>query len=335
MAQYVHLSIRDPEVPDIPSFAVTRETMYTLRQALDIPLEQRLENFKGRLPAESTYKVEDHPVAVDGAEITIRAIIPTPTSDEGTDFEFPLMFFIHGGGWCVGDLSMDDFDLRILSVNCRVVVVSVDYRLAPEHPFPIPVEDSYTAMKWTVDNAHSLHASPDKGFLTCGVSAGGNLAAVVTQRSVKDPFFAEHKITGSILQIPVTINPRAPPAAYASELLSYEQNANAPILTRAAMEVFADCYAAPPTSPDFSPLLGDLTGLPHTQIGICGLDPLRDEGLLYERLLREHGVTTRLHVYPGVPHGFPSMFPLTKMGRKWEVDWHDGVKWLLQFGRAK
>ncbi|KAK7050682.1 hypothetical protein R3P38DRAFT_3256610 [Favolaschia claudopus] len=86
---------------------------------------------------------------------------------------------------------------------------------------------------------------------------------------------------------------------------------------------------------NFSPLFGDLAGLPPTQIGICGLDPLRDEGLLYERLLRENGVTTRLHVYPGVPHGFPSMFPLAKVGRKWEADWHDGIKWLLQFGRAK
>ncbi|KAK7036353.1 Esterase/lipase/thioesterase [Favolaschia claudopus] len=336
MAQYTHLSTPDPEIPPIPKYpgVLSKDAVPAMRKLFTTPLERRLAMYEGRLPDESSYKVQDHALKVDGGEITVRVVTPVPTADEGAEFEFPVMVYFHGGGWVVGGLHQKDFDLRIISVEMRLVTVNVDYRLAPEYPFPIPVNDSYAALKWTVENAQTIHASPSKGLIVCGASAGANLAAVVAHRSLKDPFFAQHegrKVTGQILQIPVLVHPQGYPTEYAGELLSYEQNRDAPILPRELMDLFWECYAAPPTSPDLAPLLADRTGLkfPPVHFQICGLDPLRDEGLLYERLLREEGVKTKLDIYPGAPHGFSSMFPATTAGKKWDADWREGIRWLL------
>ncbi|KAJ7805113.1 hypothetical protein B0H14DRAFT_2383090, partial [Mycena olivaceomarginata] len=84
-----------------------------------------------------------------------------------------------------------------------------------------------------------------------------------------------------------------------------------------------------PADPELSPLLADHNGLPPTHLQICGLDPLRDEGLLYERLLREQGILTRLDIYPGVPHGFSSMLPEMTATKKWDADLREGLKWVL------
>ncbi|KAK7050696.1 Esterase/lipase/thioesterase [Favolaschia claudopus] len=336
MSQYAHLSTPDPTVPAIPKFpgVINRETMPAMRERFQVPPEQRVAQYEGRLPAETAYKLTDHTVPVDGGEITVRVIIPTSTAQEGPEFEFPVLVHYHGGGWSIGSIDGDDLGLRILSVATRVVTVNVGYRLAPENPFPIPLNDSYTALKWTVSNAKSLRISLAKGFFVGGVSAGGELAAVMTQKSIQDPFFTNTKITGNILSVPLIIHPDAYPTEYAHELLSVKQNADAPILDRTLMDAFLDCHRAPPTSPDFSPLLGSREGLPPTYLQICGLDPLRDEGLLWERLLREQGTPTKLDIYPGVPHGFPPIFPGSPLGKKWHADWEAGVKWLLSLVKA-
>ncbi|KAF7341791.1 Abhydrolase-3 domain-containing protein [Mycena sanguinolenta] len=326
MSQYAHLSEPDPEFPEIPRNAgpltvddipTIREMMSTTGNALNAH----------RLPPDSTYTVKDHTIAVDGVEIVIRTVSPTPLPNE--DPEYPVLVYFHGGGWIAGDLNTDDFTLRMLSVELRLASVNVDYRLAPEFPFPAAINDCYAALKWTVNNCKSMHGSLDKGLIVGGASAGANLAAAVTHRSMKDPFFEKHKLSGHLLQIPALIHPAAYPPEYASELLSFTQNAEAPILSKAGMNLFYDCLKGPSTDPDVSPLLADHAGLPPAYIQVCGLDPLRDEGLLYDRLLREQGVSTRLDIYPGVPHGFNAFAPSIAATKKWEADLRAGLKWLL------
>ncbi|KAF7333119.1 Abhydrolase-3 domain-containing protein [Mycena venus] len=322
MSQYSHLSEPDPELPgSIPRIGgpgpLTEDMIPAMRQALDVPLNQRLDVYKTRLPSDSAYKLEDHTVAVEGGEIIVRTVSPILAG--GENGPLPVLVYFHGGGWAFGGLDTNDFDLRILSVELRLVIINVDYRLAPEHHFPTGLNDCYAALKWTVENARKIGGSTEKGFLVCGASSGANLAAAVAHRSLKDPFFENHKVTGQILQIPALVHPAAYPPEYASELLSYEQNKNAPILSKELMDFL---YR-------LSPLLTDPTGLPPSYLQICGLDPLRDEGLLYKRLLREQGVLTKLDIYPGVPHGFHAILPGMRAAKKWEEDLRQGIKWVF------
>jgi acetyl esterase/lipase len=183
----------------------------------------------------------------------------------------------------------------------------------------------------TVNNAAKIRASFAKGFIVGGSSAGSNLTAAVVHRARDDPFFEKHKITGQVLQIPVLVHPSAYPAEsveltditerfvvnfssrYAADLLSYEQNKDAPIVNKAAMKFFygmygssnvsasslinptlQECLQGPPDHPDLSPLLADHSNLPPAYLQVCGMDPRRDEGLLYARLLSERDIATRV-----------------------------------------
>ncbi|KAF7341799.1 Esterase/lipase/thioesterase [Mycena sanguinolenta] len=330
MAQYTHLSAPDPELPTFPRHTgpIPKDYIPILRQTIasNVTLDAT------RIPPESAHTVENRTIAVRGGEIAIRTISPTPLPEEGS--VFPVLVWFHGGGWVAGNLEMDDVNLRILSVELRLSIVNVDYRLAPEHPFPTGLDDCYTAIKWTAENCKSIRGSLDKGFLIGGISAGANFAAAAVHRALKDPFFQKHKITGHVLQIPAVVHPAAYPAEYTTELLSYNQNANAPIVSKAAIEFFYGCLNGPPTNPELSPLLADHVGLPPLYIQICGLDPLRDEGLLYERVLREQDVRTKLDIYPGVPHGFHALWPGMTASKKWEEDVRAGVRWILALAQT-
>ncbi|KAJ7111031.1 Alpha/Beta hydrolase protein [Mycena epipterygia] len=331
MSQYAHLSDPDPEFSDALSKLPIPPAPLDLLQAMrnlmtDLASKTKTHN-RHKLPDESSYSVEDCKIAVEGGEITIRCTKPTPTSGEVP--EFPVLFWAHGGGCVSGDLELDDFPHRILCVKYRISIVSVDYRLAPEHPFPIGLNDCYSALKWTVENATRIFADPAKGFLVGGNSAGGYLATVLAHRARDDPFFLNHKITGQILQYPRVLSRAAYPPQYKDQLLSMEQNKDAPGLTAASINFIAGLVKAPPSDPEYSPLLAPHEGLAPAYIQVCGLDPLRDEALLYERLLREAGVKTKLDIYPGVPHGFNFAFPHLATSIKFEADLNAGLAWLL------
>jgi len=283
------------------------------------------------LPQGSEYTVQDYPVSVAGGEITVRCLKPASGTTE--DREFPLVYWIHGGGWVFGSIENDDLFLRVLCVEFQIAVVNVNYRLAPEHKFPVPLNDAYAGLKWAADHASFLSASLTKGFIVAGTSAGGNLAAVLAHRARDDPFFEGRRITGQLLQIPVTVHPDAYPEQYKDELQSYATVGDPRVLDGKEMD---DCYAkygAQPSNPECSPLLySSHKGLAPAYIQVCGADPLRDEALLYERLLREAGVTTKLEVYPGVGHGFHIDLPKSKAGLRFVQDFKDGLRWLLLSG---
>jgi acetyl esterase/lipase len=196
----------------------------------------------------------------------------------------PIVVYFHGGGWVLGGLDSDDPFCRDLCVRSDSVVVSVDYRHAPEARFPAAVDDGFAAVRWIAANAATLGG--DTGRLAvCGWSAGGNIAAVVCQmaRDAGGP-----DIAGQVLVTPVT------DCDFGRE--SYVANGEGYVLTAAMMRWFWDHYADPAerVGAAASPLRArDLSGLPPALVVTCEFDPLRDEGAAYARALADAGVDTQ------------------------------------------
>jgi acetyl esterase/lipase len=214
----------------------------------------------------------------------------------------------HEGGWRMGDLTDEDLNCRMFARDLDAVCVNVDYRLAPEFKFPTGVNDAYDAVKWCARTASPtsevLPANPKRGFIVGGASAGGNFAAVMCQIARDERL--NPPLTGQYLCVPALLASPAVPEKWKSELRSRtESNLDAVLKLPSNPNAHLDDeLQAPSKDPRYSPLLHpDLAGLPPAFIQCGGLDPLRDEALLYERLLREeHGTPTRINVYNGFGH---------------------------------
>ena len=208
----------------------------------------------------------------------------------------PLVVWFHGGGWVVGDLDSHDPCCRFVARASGVPVLAVDYRRAPEDPFPAAVDDAVAAFRWAVANAPLLGADPER-IAVAGDSAGGNLAAVVSMLTSRDggpsPRF-------QALVYPVTDLSRKSD--------SYRAFPSGYFLTEAQMDWYRGHYLADPaaaTDPRVSPLLAeDLSGLPPAYLTVGGFDVLRDETIAFAGRLAEAGVRTELRVHPGLIHGF-------------------------------
>jgi acetyl esterase len=239
-------------------------------------------------------RVEEMKIPGPAGEIPIRVYWPEE------DGPLPALVFYHGGGWVIGNLDTSDSLCRMLSKKASVVVVSVDYRLAPEHPFPAAVDDSYAALVWVSRNAGSLGVDPSR-VAVGGGSAGGNLTAAVA-------LMARDR-GGPALAYQVMIYP-------ATNLLyldtdSHRDFAEGYGLTREHVEFFRDRYlpeVADRSSPYASPLLAEsLEGLPPAIVITAGFDVLRDEGGLYAERLEAAGVPAIHANFPSMIHGFVSM----------------------------
>ncbi|KAG7088742.1 hypothetical protein E1B28_012710 [Marasmius oreades] len=336
MAEYSHLSEIDsqiaPLVEALPRLVIDANSLPAIRQ-FSTEAFQKESKFEHLLPESSEYTVEDHEIDIgEGVKVLARSVTPTPRT--GEDGKFPLLFWIHGGCFVLGSLHMDDHRLRIASVKLRLSIVNCQYRLAPEHPFPTAVDDVTTALKYVASHPDTFSASLNKGFLIGGQSAGANLAAVLSWIARDNPFFKDTPLTGQFLEVPTVIHPQAIPERYKSSLLSFEQNKDAPILPRELIDKFLEYYNPPPSDPRYSPLLlSSHKDLPPAFFQVCGMDPWRDEAFLYEKVLKEAGVPTRLEVYPGVPHGFQASFFNIKQAARLREDFNEGLKWLLEVGK--
>ncbi|TFY80809.1 hypothetical protein EWM64_g3203 [Hericium alpestre] len=208
MSQYAHLSIVDPEfakaAANVPPPEPT-DDIQLRRERFNGLIKMLNERDKALLPPESELRVEEHKVPVDGGQITVRCMIPTPTG--GSPGTFPFLVNYHGGGYFVGGLEVDTISLQQACVEQQVSVMDVDYRLSPEFPWPIPHNDSYAALKWAAENTTLLSADLSKGFVVRGTSSGGNLAASMALHTRDDPFFQGRPLTGQILQIPAVVSP--------------------------------------------------------------------------------------------------------------------------------
>lgn len=254
--------------------------------------------------------------ARDGHEVPVRVYRPRPSAGGEAP---PVLVWCHGGGWVLGNVRNYDPICSWLSHRAGVVVVSVDYRLAPEHRAPTAAYDCVDATRWVTSTAdeNRWHA---KGLGVAGDSAGGNLAAVVAQ-VVRDEGGADIRHQSLIY----------PGVDATRSSASMAEHARAPILTRDDIDVFLGHYrgegpdALGLKDPLLSPLYAaDLAGLPPALVQTADLDPLRDEGMAYAAALRKAGVDVRLTNYRRAPHGFISFPGLTRVGEqaRWELaDW--------------
>lgn len=232
-------------------------------------------------------------LSITNEGIPVRVYVP---EGEGP---YPTLVYLHGGGWVIGDLDTYDATCRAITNQADCMVVSVDYRLAPEHKFPVPLQDCYAAAEWVFDNAEIMQIDTDN-VAVGGDSAGGNLSAAVAlmARDRDGPSF-----THQTLIYPVTNH------GYNSE--SYEENAEGYLLTRTDMKWFWDHYLRDDIDgahPYVSPLKArDLDGLPPATVVTCGFDPLRDEGAAYADRLEDAGVDVSHHHYEDAIHGIVNM----------------------------
>ena len=287
-----------------------------LRASLDLPDLRTLSPDEGRRISEETsrrWQLSDPP-AVESVEqrscdgpngpVSLRIYRPTGSPNE----RMPCLVFYHGGGWVLGSLDGVDGLCRTLCQDAQLVVISVDYRLAPEHQFPAGVEDCWAATCWVAENAESLGIDPLK-LVVGGDSAGGNLAAAVALRA-RDQAFPQ--LAGQVLIYPVTDLTQSQP--------SYESFAEGYLLTRDSMTWFIQQYlpkAMDLKTPEASVLFAEsLVGLPPTLLLVAGFDPLRDEGLAYAQRLREAGVPVIEKNWEGMVHGFINQRDLLPQSRE-------------------
>ncbi|MFW5474134.1 alpha/beta hydrolase [Knoellia sp. CPCC 206450] len=247
--------------------------------------------------------------ARDGYEIPLRIYRPRAIRDAQDDV--PVVVWFHGGGWVLGNVVNYDPICTHLATEVGAVVVSVDYRLAPEHPAPTAVHDAVDATTWVAAQSDVLRADAHR-LAVAGDSAGGNLAAVVAQVVAST---GADWIRHQALLYPATDLTMASP--------SIDEHANAPILTRESILAFRDHYCPDRDyeNPLVSPLFGTLEGLPPTLIQTADLDPIRDDGTRYAVALRDAGVDVRLTNYLRVPHGFASYPGASAAGaqHRWEL----------------
>ncbi|MDT7549574.1 MAG: acetyl esterase [Actinomycetota bacterium] len=238
---------------------------------------------------------EDATLPGPGGDIAIRTYRPE------ADGLLPTVVYFHGGGFVIGDLDTQDDHARLICRDVEAVVVSVDYRLAPDHPFPAGFEDCLAATRWVAEHIADLGGDPDR-IAVSGDSAGGNLAAAVAL-ACKD---SGPKLAAQLLLYP-GVDFREDDDLHPSRV----ENGEGFFLTAEDMRWFSNHYLSEEAhreDPRASVLLApDLSGLPPAVIGTGEYDPLRDEGEAYAAALEAAGVKVVLHRYDGLIHGFFGM----------------------------
>lgn len=239
------------------------------------------------LPAEEVVQVLDISAPGPRGDIPVRVYTPKGSG------AFPVLVYFHGGGWVIGDPDVVDGPCTLLANRAHAVVVSVDYRKAPENPFPAAVEDAVAATRWVATHAAELNIDSDR-IAVGGDSAGGNLAAVtaLTLRDEGGP-----KLVGQVLLYPAT--------DFSRNTVSARENGEGYFLTTALLDWFGHHYKADPDDWRASPIkAADHTGLPPALVVTAEYDPLRDEGEAYAEKLRAAEVPVQVKSYDGQIHAF-------------------------------
>ena len=228
---------------------------------------------------------------------------------------FPVMVYYHGGGFVIADTKVYDASPRALAKMANAIMVAVDYRQAPEHPFPAAPNDAFTAYQWTIDHAREFNGDPTR-VAVGGESAGGNLATVVSMMA------RDKKVAMPVHQLlvyPVVDNDMNRP--------SYQRNANAKPLNKAMMAWFFKHYQGDPKSPYALPMkAASLKGLPPATVIAAEIDPLLSEGQAYAERLRKEGVPVSYQEYSGVTHEFFGMGAVVPKAKEAEQFAADALK---------
>lgn len=270
-------------------------------EARNLPPTYALSVEAARQRLEELFATDDPTPVGEVSDLTLGTPvgdIPARIYRPETPGPHPAVVYFHGGGWTVGSLDTHDGTARELTNRVDCAVVSIDYRLAPEHPFPAAAVDAYAATRWVADYGEKLGLDPEQ-IAVAGDSAGGNLAAVVSlmARDRGGPALAHQ---GLIY-----------PAVSSPEIRwfeSYDENATGYFLEQRSMEWFYEQYIDRPTDHRneyaFPLLARDLSALPDATVITCEFDPLRDEGIQYANRLETAGVDVRHEHFDGMIHGF-------------------------------
>ncbi len=279
---------------NLPSFQ--EQTVAQLRAQMDMST-----HFLGELPRVA--RVEDRKIPGPGGTLRVRIIRPQAAGNG----PFPVVVYFHGGGWVLGNIESHEGICRSLANAGGVTVVTVDYRLAPEHRFPAAAEDAHAATLWAAEHAAEFGGDPRR-IAVAGDSAGANLAAVtcLMARERGGP-----RVDFQVLLYPIT--------DYDINNKSYIDHGNGYFLTRSEMAWYWEHYvqkAEDRHHPLASPLrAADLGRLPPALVITAEFDVLRDEGEAYARRLQAAGVAARLRRYDGMIHGFIRRYPFFDQGR--------------------
>ncbi|KAI2465168.1 alpha/beta hydrolase fold-domain-containing protein [Annulohypoxylon bovei var. microspora] len=266
----------------------------------------------GAGPPAFVAKAEDYFISraeTAGPRIGVRAFTPHGEKPEGG---WPVCIYFHGGGWVLGTIDTENVIATNLCARSNCVVVAVDYRLAPEDPFPAAVDDSWESVLWVLGEGKDvLHLDTTK-LATGGSSAGGNLAAIMCQRAVA---LGTPRFSLQLLSVPVTDN-----TADTTSSVSWNENQHTPALPAPKMMWYRKHYLPNESDwshPEASPLFweGDWSKLPRAVIVVGELDVLRDEGQQFGEKLRQAGSSADVHLMKGQPHPFIAMDGVLDAGR--------------------
>ncbi|PZU16328.1 MAG: lipase [Citromicrobium sp.] len=271
----------------------------------ELPVEEGRASMR-TLNAMAEADAQDLPVILDltcpgpAGEIPLRLYDARETREAG-----PVVVFIHGGGFVIGDLEVYHNLCTEIAHQLDLPVVSVDYRLAPEHPFPAAPDDCEAAARWIAGSPAELGRQVT-GLVITGDSAGGNLTIVTTNQLMADP-----------AAVPVLVQaPIYPVADDISQHRSFADFAEGFLLTGAAMAWFSAQYAGDPGDPRHTPMVGDCSNTPPTVLCTAGLDPLRDSGRNYAAHLIQNGTDVAYLEFPGTIHGFMTLRKAIPGGQK-------------------
>jgi acetyl esterase/lipase len=292
----------------------------------DLPAARTASNkmtaaMKAQMPIIPGVTSEDRviPGPKDAPEVTVRIYRP-----EKRPKLSPTLLWIHGGGYMLGDIEGEDFTAKQFALAGECTVVSVEYRLAPEHPFPAPLEDCYAVLKWLAANARALGVNASK-IAIGGASAGGGLAAGLALLA-RDR--GEVKVDFQLLIYAMINDCNIQPASdILPDALFWTRESNLAgwrcYLGNEPGKEGVSCYASVYRATN-------LEGLPPAYIATGDIDLFAQEDIVYARRLIEAGVPTELHVYPGGPHAFDMMVPDADVSKRFTADIHRALKRALQ-----
>ncbi|GAW25040.1 putative alpha beta hydrolase fold protein [Rosellinia necatrix] len=274
---------------------------------------------------------QDPSLVVQDIKVSDQLSVRTYTPRQAVPGEkLPLGVYAHGGGLVTGsvDASFEDYNCRYIAQNTPCILVSVDFRLAPEYLAPTQVDDVLQGFLWAYENCDRLGGDVSKCFLI-GASVGGGLAMGAAFHLIERGMGSS--FVGIVALAPITMHPEYVPDEFKKDFVAYTENAEGPLINRAAMYNFNAQNGCDQMKDDpyvFPALHAAKSKLPPMYISTCGADPLRDDGTVIYLALQKHGIKSTLKNYPGLPHFF-WIFPEITEGDTFRADTVGGIRFIL------
>lgn len=294
-----------------------------MRQTLDAVERQLLSKLAPSTNVNETY----HNITMrDGFRNPAKILKPAGEKEPG-----PLFILGHAGGFVGGSMEQLTGEARALVQLFGATVINVSYRRAPEHKFPTPQHDVEDACRWiTANAAHAaIRADPDKGFILGGVSVGGSMAAALSRKFIDEPL--SFSLTGQWLSVASLMDDDCVPDRFKDLFIARKESENTPFLNKASLEALQQWSQWDPRS-ELRYVVNsknDISKLPRVYLQVGAMDPYRDDTLIYDEMLKEAGVETKIDLYAGCPHLHMMILPDLEVSKRTRIDTIVGLGWLL------